>query len=244
MLCDAHCHLELLDDMPRRISELREADFEILAVGTTPKAYQRMLEYGKDAKNIHIGLGFHPQLVGSGYDDIKGFEHLVMDTKYIGEIGLDFSSQYLKTRDQQIKDFKQIIYDCEYYGNKTVSIHSLRSCDAVIDTIGDYKESKNYYILHWFTGTVSQMKKAVSIGCYFSINPRMLRTSSGRNIIQDMPLERVLLETDAPFAWRVNHISDIKEVLTQTVEGIAEIKGLNVDGVRKAIVKNSDIVMD
>ena len=54
--------------------------------------------------------------------------------------------------------------------------------------------------MHWFLGTKKQMMEAVHLGCYFSIGPAMLQSGRGKKIISWLPLDRVLLETDGPFA--------------------------------------------
>ena len=55
-------------------------------------------------------------------------------------------------------------------------------------------------ILHWFTGTPAQLKRAIDIGCWFSVGSAMLLTKAGCQLASMMPKERVLTETDGPFA--------------------------------------------
>ena len=71
MIYDAHCHLDLMDNMLEFINEIQNSDMNLFAVGTTPKAYSREIQFCKNARNIHVGLGMHPQLVSSGYDDMQ-----------------------------------------------------------------------------------------------------------------------------------------------------------------------------
>ena len=66
MIYDAHCHLDLMDNMLEFINEIQNSDMNLFAVGTTPKAYSREIQFCKNARNIHVGLGMHPQLVSSG----------------------------------------------------------------------------------------------------------------------------------------------------------------------------------
>ena len=54
--------------------------------------------FARNARNIHVGLGMHPQLVSSGYDDMQLFKSLIEKSHYIGEVGLDFSKGYIQTR--------------------------------------------------------------------------------------------------------------------------------------------------
>ena len=173
---DSHCHLDLMGNMMSIAQELKKEDIGILAVGTTPRAYLKEVEIFGDVKNIHVALGLHPQLVGSGYDDCELFESLARYCHYIGEVGLDFGKNYVATKNQQIEIFERILFCCEQYSDKVVSIHSLRSASTVLKILGYSKQSeKNIYILHWFTGSQSQMKMALDLGCFFQLILKCLK---------------------------------------------------------------------
>lgn len=243
MIYDTHCHLDLIENMPQIIREIENDQIGIFAVGTTPKAYQKEIKLCENCRNIHVGLGLHPQLVASGYDDMALFEILIEKSFYVGEVGLDFTREYIKTKELQIKIFQKIIDLCEEYGEKIISIHSLKSAGCVLDILQDSQKRKNnIYILHWFTGTMGELKRAVEMGCYFSINPRMFKTKSGIEIIKRIPIERVVLESDAPFTMLLNHSSELKKVLNKEIETISSIVGYDVLNIvsnnQKNIFKN------
>lgn len=224
MIFDAHCHLDLMDNMPGMIKETQNSDISLFAVGTTPKAYDREIRFCGNNPNIKVGLGMHPQLISSGYDDMSLFRALLERSHYIGEVGLDFSKEYIQTHEIQMHVFRDIVELCEQCGEKVVSVHSLKSASKVIEILREYKtQSSNKYIFHWFTGTVSQLEKAIELGCYFSINPSMLKTKSGLAVINTVPVERMLLETDAPFTFKVQHAEEIETKLKRLVLQISEI---------------------
>ncbi|OUO27037.1 Qat anti-phage system TatD family nuclease QatD [Eubacterium sp. An3] len=232
MICDAHCHLDLMNNMLGFINEVKNSDMSLFAVGTTPRAYKREVQFCKNTQNIYVGLGMHPQLVSSGYDDIQVFKEFFEQNHYIGEIGLDFSKGYIRTKEAQIEIFSEIIRLCEQYGEKVISIHSLKSANAVIEILKTYKrQNSNKYIFHWFTGSMSQLEKAIELGCYFSINPRMLKTKSGIEVIKTVPIDRVLLETDAPFAFKSQHVNDIEKELQKTLLKISDIVGFDISDI-------------
>ena len=147
MICDAHCHLDLMNNMPDFINEVQNSDMSLFAVGTTPRAYNREVQFCKNTQNIYVGLGMHPQLVSSGYDDMQVFKEVFEQNHYIGEVGLDFSKGYIRTKESQIKIFSEIIRLCEQHGEKVISIHSLKSTSAVIEILKTYKmQNNNRYI--------------------------------------------------------------------------------------------------
>ena len=156
-MVDSHCHLDLMDDVKRIAESCQLAMIGLFAVGTTPKTYAKEKEIWHHHSNIKVGLGMHPQLIGSGYDDIELFSMLAKESRYIGEVGLDFSKEYLGTKEAQILSFERVVKSCETYGNKVISVHALKSAVTVLQIIEEYRQCKeNIYILHWFTGSLTE----------------------------------------------------------------------------------------
>ena len=117
-----------------------------------------------------------------------------------------------------------------------ISIHSLKSTSSVIKILKNYKKkNSNRYIFHWFTGSVSQVEKVIELGGYFSINPKMLKTKSGIEIIKAIPINHMLIETDAPFALKKQQVDEIEKELKRTILSISEIVGLDISDM---ILKN------
>jgi TatD DNase family protein len=69
----------------------------------------------------------------------------------------------------------------------------------VLECLNEHPKS-GIPILHWFLATKKQISKAIDLGCYFSIGPAMLISARARKVISWLPDERILLETDGPFA--------------------------------------------
>lgn len=229
MILDAHCHLDLLENPLYRISELKDSNMSVLAVGTTPKAYLKEAELCRNANNIRVALGLHPELVGSEYADLRLFAKLAKETSYIGEVGLDFRKEFKDNKEQQIAVFTQIIDLCEMFAPKVISVHSLRSVNMVVKILQEHVRSdNNIYILHWYTGSLTQLEAAVDFGCFFSVNPRMLKSKSGSEIIRSIPIDRMLLETDAPFGAKYKSMYDIESELRNTANQISKIRGIDV----------------
>lgn len=240
MIYDSHCHLDLMDNMTSIVQSLEKEDVGILSVGTTPRAYLKEVEMFGDVKNIHVALGLHPQLVGSGYDDLELFESLVQRCHYIGEVGLDFSKEYITNKEQQIEVFNRVLLCCERCGDKVVSIHSLKSAATVLKTLSQLRrDNKNIYILHWFTGSIAQMQNALDMGCFFSINPKMLKTKSGINLIQKIPPNKILLETDAPFSVKLQSTKQLDDMLQNMIDNVSMLKGIDM---KNQIIENEKTI--
>lgn len=205
MIYDLHCHLDLMPSMGEFAKDAKESNINILAVTTTPKAYEKEIAFFHLYENIKIALGLHPQLVSERYNELALVEKYIEDAAYIGEIGLDYNRQFYSSKNKQIDVFENIIKWCSSKGGKVISIHSVHADKNVLDILEKYDCTKNNKcILHWFSGSLSQLRRAVEMGCYFSINEMMMQSLNGRKLISNIPIDKVLVESDAPF---INKIS-------------------------------------
>lgn len=236
-----HCHLDLMPKMKEIILESVNTNFGIMAVTTTPKAYTQEVDFCKKASNIKVAVGLHPQLIEDRYSELSIVLDKAQKAKYIGEIGLDFNTEYLSSKAKQIEVFNAITKECSKIGRKVLSIHSVKAAAAVIDILSFHRTTENNNcILHWFTGNESELKKAIELGCYFSINSKMLRTSSGKRVIQCVPEDRILVETDAPFIKVINHYQEIYIELGRVIKGVSELKCKDMYDV---ICQNSELMI-
>ena len=80
-----------------------------------------------------------------------------------------------------------------------LTVHSRRAADAVLDA-WERRPEAGTMILHWFSGSRRELERAVALGCWFSVGPAMVRSARGREALAAMPPDRVLTETDGPFA--------------------------------------------
>ena len=80
-----------------------------------------------------------------------------------------------------------------------MSLHSRYAVSHVLELIEKYP-GIGIPVLHWFTGTHAELKRAIDLDCWFSIGPSMIFTAKGEKLISLMPQDRILPETDGPFA--------------------------------------------
>lgn len=195
---DFHCHLDLYDNPHAVAKACGNSKNYLLSVTTTPKAWFGTQKLAQHSKRIKTALGLHPQLAHERYNELELFDSLINQTRYIGEIGLDGSSSLKNHAAIQKKVFTHILKKANIESPKILTIHSLKAIKPVIELI-----NKNFDngvpVLHWFTGSISDLREALISGCWFSINERMLKTQKGRLLLQHIPRNMVLTETDGPF---------------------------------------------
>ncbi len=194
-LFDTHAHLDLLKSFDYTIEEIEKKKIYTIAVTNLPILYERLCSK-INSKYIKPALGFHPELIEQYQKYIPEMWRLLPQARYIGEVGLDFKigkdSKVLQTR-----FFEELIVRCNDLGGKILTVHSRGSANEVISIIGNTFNSK--YILHWYSGSIKDLNIALCNGAYFSINYAMVNSSSGKKIIENIPNERLLLESDSPF---------------------------------------------
>jgi TatD DNase family protein len=177
------------------------------------------------------GVGCHPGLVGS-QKAFSGptFESLIARTAFVGEVGLEGTSRV--PMDLQRATFSSILNTLQQMP-RIVSIHSNAATGEVLEEL-EGKEISGA-ILHWWLGNDQQTRRAVQLGCYFSVNASMARD---RNAIGGLPLSRVLPETDHPFGDRFDR-GDRRPGGTTTVETHMGAKfGLTAAQMRLQMWKN------
>lgn len=197
-MIDFHCHLDLYPDPQAVVGECIKADLDVLSVTTTPSAWSGTLALAQGATRIHTALGLHPQLAALRKHEIDLFESLLPSTRFVGEIGLDGSPELRASWTDQCELFEHILNTCDRLGGRVMSIHSRRACGPVLDRLAR-NTRQGTAVLHWFSGSPSDLTRAIACGCWFSVGLPMLTGTKGRALVARMPRERVLTETDGPF---------------------------------------------
>lgn len=199
-LVDFHCHLDLYPDLQTAIDEAEAARVYTLAVTTTPLAWERNQDLMAGLKFVRPALGLHPQLVHERSRELGLWEKKLAETRYVGEVGLDFSPTHQASSFDQRKVFRRMLECCAEQGGKILSIHSVRAASDVLELLETHLSlESNKVVLHWFTGNVQEAKRAVELGCFFSVNVNMTRTQKGHAVLKTLPFDRLLTETDGPF---------------------------------------------
>lgn len=198
-MIDFHCHLDLYPNPSEIISRAVNEKMYVLAVTTTPRAIDGTLALIGEAPRIRVALGLHPELIAERYKEVSLVCDFIPRFKYIGEIGLDGTPAHKSSLTLQIKVFDQILDSCEKNGGRVISVHSRGAAGLVLDCL-ERHPSSGKWILHWFSGTPKELKRAIDMGCYFSIGPAMLQSQKGISLGQTIPKNRVLTESDGPLA--------------------------------------------
>lgn len=241
-MIDFHAHLDLYPNVIEVVNGISTRQMSVLSVTTTPSAWEGTCALAIDIPNIKTALGLHPQIAHERHTELQLFDRLIYKTKYIGEIGLDGGKELQQYWNIQTSVFQHILKSCENLGGKILSIHSRHAVNEVLDYLEQTPEA-GQFILHWFNGNKTQLRRAIELGCWFSVGPAMLKTKRAKELILEIPLNRLLTETDGPFVKVSNRVVMPWDVAI-AVEQLALILDMSYDDVDNLVNNNAHILLD
>ena len=254
-LFDAHCHLDLMAHPDAVADEATALGLILFDCGVDPHDFARAKKRACGRSNIFAGIGLHPWWLADGRcgnAEINLLCEVAAQERLIGEVGLDFSARFAGSEPLQIQALDQL---CDALAQRplagrVISIHAVRSAGTVLDVLESHGllipiSDSPAIIFHWFSDTSDELARARNAGCYFSVNERMLATKRGREYARQIPLDRLLLETDAPAEPQAD--ASARQLITSLKSAslhIAELKNCAEESVESTVLGNSHSIFD
>jgi TatD DNase family protein len=249
MLIDTHCHLDFKDfdaDRYDCIDRARAAGVEkIINVASSVEGTRRAIELAAKYDMIYASIGVHPHDARSVTDKmISDFKTLAKDNKIVavGEVGLDYYRS-LSPKEEQVSAFKKFIHLARDL-NLPLIIHSREAEHEALDIMA--KENKNGVnaVMHCFTGDSDFLKKCLDMGLYISFTCSLTfkNAKNLRETAKSVPIERLMLETDAPFLAPQEFRGKRNEpaYLTYLVDEWSKILGLSKEDIARITTHNAN----
>ena len=248
MLIDSHAHLEMPDfkkDLEAVIQRAKDSGVEYLfTVGTEEKDWKRALEIAHSHPSVYAILGVHPHNAKEIDDRTYPLlTELCRDEKVkaYGEIGLDFFRN-LSPPDVQLKRFREQIGLAKKLGLPIV-VHDREAHRETLEILQSEKAEACGGIIHCFSGDYEMAEVCIDMGFYISIPGTItFKNAEGlREIVRKVPLESLLVETDAPFLTPEPFRGKRNEpgYVRYTAEKLAEIKKVPFDKVAEVTTGNA-----
>lgn len=235
-MIDFHCHLDLYPNCKEVRQECDRRGMYVLSVTTTPSAWEGTSALSEGSPRIRTALGLHPQLAGERKHELALFDKLLPQARYVGEIGLDGAPEFRNSWKDQLAVFEHILARCRNAGGRIMSIHSRRASGPVLDYL-EKEPGAGTPVLHWFSGSFRDLDRAVKQGCWFSVGPAMLAGGKGKELLARMPRERVLTESDGPFA-QIDGVAALPWEVESALKSLGEIWSDPVDRVQELLNEN------
>jgi len=233
-LVDFHFHLDYYKDYNEKYDYINKNKIYTLCVTNMPELYEQCINTFQSTDYIKFALGFNPQFAGTEKFKKTLFNKYLATTKYIGEVGLDYSKEHLCSKSKQWEIFD---YICSATSgqNKILSIHSRNAEKDVLEILT--KNKIKSAVFHWYSGKPDYINEIISHGYYFSVNYSMTKSKAGREIIKNIPINKILVESDGPFV-QVQGKPSTPEKLILTYKNLNDILSKNITDIVYNNLKN------
>ena len=248
MLIDSHCHLdfpELAADESGVLARARTAGIAgLLTIGTRLDQFERVRAIAERHGNVWCSVGVHPhEAKEEGQSEPARLIEAARHPKVIGigETGLDFFYEH-SPREEQAESFRTHIVAAREAGLPLI-VHTRDADQETGDILEDeYRKGAFPGLIHCFSSGPEIARRALALGMYISISGIVTfkAAESLRAIVRDLPLDRLLVETDAPYLAPVPKRGKTNEpaFVTHTAAKVAELKGISVGELEAATTEN------
>jgi TatD DNase family protein len=247
---DTHTHLtheEFADDLNFVLERMKEKNVGAITIGTDFEDSKKAIELAQLNENIWAIVGFHPiDTKHSNLDEFEEMEKLIQHPRCvgIGECGLDYFRPDDANNKEKQKEFfiKQIELAIKH--DKPLMIHCREAWDDTIEILSKYKnDNPNLKAnFHFFNGNPELAKKIYDLGFQVSFTGIITFVSELEETVKFVPIEKVMSETDAPYAAPKPYRGSRNEpvYVIEVVKEIADIKEQPLEEVREQLIKNTE----
>ena len=245
-LIDTHAHLDELKNLDLMLEEAKEAGvIAIVAVGSNQQSNIKTLEISqKHRRFVYPALGLHPwELANLGAfeidDNLRFIEQSIASAVAVGEIGLDYDKRVLKVASKELqKEVLGRLLNIAKKCAKPAIIHSRYAWKDALNLIQDTGIDKA--VFHWFTGFSSVLRDIIDGGYFISATPATEYHEEHRRAVKEMPLERLLLETDCPVTYgRESKYESKPSDVMRSLKAVAQLKGLDETMLAEQTTRNA-----
>lgn len=245
MLIDSHAHLDSSQfdaDREHVVRRALEANVKIISIATDIASSWKTLEIARKYE-LRCTVGVHPHQAEQFSEDetLQQLRKLCAapEVVAIGEIGLDYFKEYAPRQSQQRAFRAQLELAQEL--SKPVVIHLRDATEDLLKILGEHRGVRG--VVHSFTGDWALAQRVLDLGLYLSVNGIVTfeKSQALRDAVAQIPLERLLLETDCPYVAPVplrgtrNEPSFVRYV----AQAVAHIKRISFDEVAQATTRNA-----
>lgn len=242
MIFETHGHYDdeqFDEDRERLIAEFLEKDIDkVMNVGADMQSSRNSVELAGKYPHFYAAVGVHPSEVGDlTEDDMQALKQMTLENpkvKAIGEIGLDYHFDDDPPRDVQKKWFIRQLELAQELGMPII-IHSRDAASDTMEILKDMDGGRNGGVIHCYSYSREQAREYIKMGFHIGVGGVVTFKNSRRlqEVVEDIPLEKVVLETDSPYMAPVPFRGTRNSALNipYIAEKIAEIKGVPVQKV-------------
>lgn len=258
-MIDTHAHIDFPDFDAMRTNLIQRffgaGGEAIVNVGCDMKSSERSVKLAQENKDIYAAVGIHPHDANQADEGNLGrLEELLRAPKTVamGEIGLDFFREPFCDPETQKEAFRKQLEIAEIR-HKPIIIHCREAYAEVLTELKRFKTSDWHGVLHCFTASPDVAKEFISLGFHIGFTGVITyykKDSKDESFLietlRTMPIDRLLVETDAPYLSPIPHRGEINEPLfvRYVIDKIAEIRGKSPAEIESATSENARKLFD
>jgi TatD DNase family protein len=242
LIIDAHAHLDLYAvageaELNAALSEIAVKKIFTISNSIGLVSYKRNLEICRGSRLILPIFGVHPWYAAQVVDQLDELEEAVKESPMLGEIGLDYAlvpdqSQFPAQR----KVFEFFLTEA-HQQNKIVHLHMPGAEADALKLLRQHKITRG--VVHWYSGPLDILHELAGEGFYFTVGVEALKSEHIVEIARQIPLERLLTETDGPDGPRsVIGRPGTPGLVVEVLQKLAEIRGFSPQQMESLVEQN------
>jgi TatD DNase family protein len=247
MLVDSHCHIDFPDYTegvaPLLENMSRNGVGHALCVSVSLERFPLVLSLAERHTNLFASVGVHPDREDAREPDVEELVRLAEHPKVvaIGETGLDYYRSPRQAVPWQRARFRTHIRAARA-ARKPIIVHTRKAAEDTLDILAEEGAQAVGGVMHCFTESLDVAERAMAMGFYISFSGIVTfkNATELREVASAVPLDRLLVETDAPYLAPVPHRGKRNEpaFVRHVAEEIARVKGVTVEAVAQASTEN------
>lgn len=242
MIFDTHAHLNFKNydkDRDELIKKTLKEGVGMINVGTDLKSSKKAIEIAKNYDNMYAAIGIHPSHAKEEID-INKLKELEKEDKVvaIGEIGLD----YYRNPSEEEKEDQKVVLEKQIELAKILDLPIILHCRKAHSDMLSLLSDKNIKgVVHCFSGDWETAQKYLKLGFYLGFNGIIYKNPFSKNVLKEISLSRVLVETDCPFLLPPQASKGRNEPINirYIIKEIVNIKEIKKEEVEKQTTKNA-----
>src|SRR4030042_1685821 len=244
-LIDTHAHLDEMENLEQVLAQAKKAGLAaIIAVGSDIASNAKTLEIsGRYPGFVYPAMGWHPWYIKESEIEasLEFIKANIAKAVAVGEVGLDYHKRVRAVADKDLqkrvlRELLKIARDSD----KPALIHSRYAWRDAFDMVVEAGLGKA--VFHWYTGTSSVLRDIIERGCYVSVTPAVEYHEEHQRAVKEVPLERMLLETDSPVIYargRENEFTSSPADVARSLKGAAALKGVSEEAIAETTTANA-----
>ncbi|MFY0676987.1 MAG: TatD family hydrolase [Neptuniibacter sp.] len=249
MFIDSHCHLDRLDlslydnDFSKLLNAAHDRDVEkMLCVSISMEQFPAMYDLIKSSPSVFASVGVHPLSAAEEQVDAETLSEMTELNKIvaIGETGLDYYYQ-TDTQEHQLQSFQTHLQVASKH-KLPVIVHTRDAREDTLQMIKAHGDPESAGVLHCFTESWEMAKAAMDLNYSISFSGIITFRNAEelRDVVKKVPLDRILIETDAPYLAPVPHRGKKNEpkFVVDVAQCVADLKGISIEKLAEITTDN------